>query len=156
MSLRAEPCTITDAKRFVKRFHRHHKPPQGGLFAVAASSDGTLVGVAIVGRPVARLLQDGYTAEVTRLATDGTKNACSFLYAACWRAARALGYQKLITYILDTEPGTSLTAAGFKCVGKAGGGTWDRPTCNRDRVDKHPLQGKLRFERAAAAKEQAE
>lgn len=138
------PINISDACAFVAQRHRHHKPPQGGLFAVAVSLEGEVVGVAIVGRPVARKLDDGWTAEITRLATDGTKNACSKLYAAAWRACRALGYRRCGTYILDTELGTSLYAAGWKLIGKAGGGSWCVPS--RPRVDKHPLQGKLRFE----------
>lgn len=98
----------------------------------------------MIGRPVARMIDDGWTLEVNRVATDGTKNACSILYAAAWRAARALGYRKLVTYILDTEPGTSLRAAGWKCLGRAGGGRWSRPS--RIREDEHPTQGKIRFE----------
>lgn len=104
-------------------------------------------GVAIIGNPVARMLDDGWTAEVTRLCTTGERNACSILYAAAWRACRALGYRRLVTYILDSEPGTSLRAAGWQCVGEAGGGSWGR--ADRPRVDKHPTQGKLRFERTA-------
>jgi hypothetical protein len=130
------PITITEARAYVTRHHRHHRAPVSGLFAVACEADGQIVGVAIVGRPVARGLQDGYTAEITRLCTDGTKNACSMLYAASWRAARALGYRRLITYILDTEPGTSLRAAGWKMVAHTKGGTWNRPS--RPRVDMHP------------------
>ena len=138
------PISLTDAMLFIERVHRHHRAPQGGLFAVAVSEGEEVVGVAIVGRPVARMLADGWTAEVTRLATDGHPNACSMLYAACWRAARALGYRKLVTYILDTEPGTSLKAAGWICIGKTSGGSWDR--VSRPRIDKHPLQTKMRWE----------
>ncbi len=138
------PLTQSDAKAFVKQYHRHHQPPVGSIFQIGVAQDEQVVAVAMVGRPVARMLQDGYTAEVTRLASDGTKNACSMLYAACWRAARAMGYRRLITYILDTEPGTSLTAAGFTCIGKCGGGLWSCPS--RPRVDKHPTQMKLRWE----------
>jgi hypothetical protein len=139
------PCDFDEAVAFVARHHRHHKPPVGHKFSIAVADEAEVIrGVAIVGRPVARMLQDGWTLEVTRLATDGCANACSCLYAACWRAARAIGYRRLVTYILDTEPGTSLTAAGWRCVGQAGGGAWGRPS--RPRVDKHPTQGKLRFE----------
>ena len=88
-----QPLTLTEATAFVERVHRHHKAPQGGLFAVGASEGETIVGAAIVGRPVARMNDDGWTAEVTRLATTGERNACSMLYGACWRAARALGYR---------------------------------------------------------------
>lgn len=140
------PITITAAKEFVRQVHRHHKPPQGALFAVACGIDGVAepCGVAIIGRPVARMLQDGSTAEVVRLATDGTKNACSMLYAAAWRAARALGYRRLVTYILAEETGTTLKAAGWHCLGQAGGGKWSRPSRLRD--DDHPTQPKTRWE----------
>lgn len=116
----------------------------GGLFAVAVSDGTSIVGLAIVGRPNARMLDDDYTAEVTRCCTDGTKNACSMLYRACWRAARAIGYRRLVTYTLPQEGGASLRAADMTLVGKAGGGTWNRPS--RPRVDTHPTQEKLRWE----------
>lgn len=145
--LNVTPLTLREASAFVAREHRHHKPPQGGLFAIGAAKGEAVVGVCIVGRPVARMLADGFTAEVTRLATDGSRNACSLLYAAAWRACRAMGYRRLVTYILDNEPGTSLRAAGWRCVGEAGGGSWSR--ASRPRVDDHPTQGKLRFEIAA-------
>jgi L-amino acid N-acyltransferase YncA len=143
-SLNLCPITLKDACAYVAQVHRHHKPPQGGLFAVAVAANEQIVGVAIVGRPVARMSADGWTAEVTRLATDGRKNACSMLYAAAWRACRALGYRRLVTYILNSEPGTSLRAAGWKLIGEAGGGSWHRAA--RPRIDEHPTQGKLRFE----------
>lgn len=95
---------------------------------------------------VSRHLDDGWTLEVTRLCTDGSRNACSMLYAAAWRAARAMGYHKLITYILDSENGASLKAAGWKCVGKAGGLRWTGK--RRPQVDLYPAQMKIRFERA--------
>ncbi len=141
----AVPCTITEACDFVALHHRHHKPPLGALWSVAAAVEGSdaVVAVAIVGRPVARMADNGWTAEVVRLASDGTPFACSFLYAACWRAAKALGYQKIITYTLAEEPGTSLRAAGWICVGESKGGTWNRKS--RPRVDAHPLQAKLRW-----------
>ena len=144
MSLEIVPCNQAEAKAFVAQHHRHHKPPLGSIFQVACADGDKVVGVAIVGRPVSRMLDNGWTVEVTRLCTDGTANACSKLYAAAWKAARALGYRRCITYILDTERGASVTAAGWRCVGKAGGGSW---SCkSRPRVDKHPTQGKLRFE----------
>jgi len=99
----------------------------------------------IVGKPVARMLADGYTAEVTRLcAREGARNACSMLYAAAWRAARAMGYRRLVTYTLPEEGGASLRAAGWKFIGEAGGGSWSRK--ERPRVDTHPTQMKLRWE----------
>lgn len=148
-SLRVVPIDFAEANAFVEKHHRHHGTMPGCKFSIAVSMDGEVVGVAMVGRPVARFLDDGWTLEVNRLATDGTKNACSILYAAAWRTARAMGYLKLITYILDTEPGTSLTAAGWKCLGKAGGGSWNCET--RPRVDRHPTQGKLRWEVSLSA-----
>lgn len=115
------PCDIHDAKRYVELHHRHHKAPLGAKFALAvADEQGTVRGVALVGRPVARMIQDGWTLEVVRLATDGAKNACSALYAASWRVTRALGYRRLVTYVLSTESGTSVKAAGWKCIGEAG------------------------------------
>lgn len=111
---RLMPITIGDARIFVGRHHRHNRAPLGGLFAVSVQDDeGSTVGVAIVGRPVARGLCDGVTCEVTRVCTDGMANACSILYGAAARAARALGYRRLITYTLATEPGTSLRASGW-------------------------------------------
>ena len=100
--------------------------------------------MAIVGRPTARMSDDGLTLEVVRVATDGTKNACSALYGACRRAVFALGYKKLITYTLPEEGGASLRGAGWKLIGEAGGGSWNRK--DRPRVDKHPLQKKIRWE----------
>lgn len=144
MKLRIVPLTIKAANAYVAEYHRHHKPVQGGLFAVGVAND-SLCGVAIIGRPVARMLSDGFTAEVTRLCTDGTKNACSMLYGAAWRMCRAGGYRRLITYILDTELGTSLLATGWKCDGLAGGGSWDRGS--RHRNDPNPTCKKQRWSR---------
>lgn len=139
------PVTITDAKAFVAAFHRHHRPPVGGLFAVGCEMDGDLVGVAIIGRPVARGLQDGYTAEVTRLAVpEGIPNACSMLYGAAWRACRALGYKRLVTYTLASESGGSLRASGWKEIGRVTGRPWSCPSRPRD--DNHPLEDKIRWE----------
>lgn len=138
------PISISDACEFVRRVHRHHKPPQGAKFAIAIEEAGQVCGVSIVGRPVSRHLDDGWTAEVTRLATDGRKNACSMLYSASWRAARAMGYRRMVTYILQSETGTSLIAAGWKLISECGGGSWSRTS--RPRIDKAPLQNKIRFE----------
>lgn len=143
--LQIVPCTIQDAKIFVDEHHRHHRAPLSGLFAVAVMSDElAIVGCAIVGRPTARGNQDGFTAEVTRLVTDGTKNAPSMLYRACWRAARAIGYRRLVTYTLASEPGTSLRAAGFVVVGQVRARSWHTPS--RPRVDHTPLQQKIAWE----------
>ena len=145
MSLVLSPITLREAFAFVAATHRHHRPPQGALFAVAVSEDEAVRGVAIVGRPVARMLaQDSYTAEMVRLCTDGAKNACSMLCGAAWRACRALGYRRLITYALLSEGGASLRASGWRLVGEAGGGTWSR--AGRPRVDTHPTKTKLRWE----------
>lgn len=138
---------LGEANAFVAQHHRHHKPVVGHLFSLGAALGEEIVGVAIVGRPVARMRDDGSTAEVTRLCTDGSKDACSFLYGAAARAAFALGFKRIGTYILAAEPGTSLTAAGWRMIGEAGGGSWSR--ADRPRVDKAPTQAKLLFERTA-------
>lgn len=138
------PISLKEANKFVEMHHRHHKPVTGHKFSVAAAVDGEVVGVAIVGRPVSRYMDDGWTLEVNRLCTDGTRNACSFLYSACWSCAKNMGYKKLITYILDTENGASLKASGWKCVGEAGGKRWTGK--RRPEVDLYPAQMKLRFE----------
>lgn len=141
--LKIIPIHFAEACEFIKQHHRHHKPPQGHKFSIAVSDGENIIGVAVVGRPVSRRLDDGYTAEVTRLCSNGTKNVCSMLYAACWRAAKAMGYLQLITYILDSEEGTSLKAAGWHCIGKAGGKSWNVPS--RPRVDKSPQQLKIKY-----------
>ena len=137
---------LSEANDFVARHHRHHKPVVGHRFSLGAVLEDKLVGVAIVGRPVARMRDDGATLEVTRLCTDGTKGACSFLYGACARAAFALGFERIGTYILASEPGTSLTASGWRQIGEVKGRSWTTPS--RPRVDKHPTQDKLLFEKA--------
>ncbi len=108
------PMTLREANAYVEQNHRHHGPVAGHKYSIGLSDGEKIVGVAIVGRPVSRHLDDGWTLEVNRLCTDGTKNACSMLYAAAWRAARAMGYKRLITYILESENGASLRAAGWK------------------------------------------
>lgn len=142
------PLPLDEANQFVRIHHRHHRPTVGHKFSLGvADEDGAIRGVAIVGRPVARMLDNGLTLEVNRVATDGCPNACSALYGAAWRAAKALGYRRLITYTLNTEPGTSLCGAGWKLVGERGGGSWSSES--RPRVDKHPLQLKLLWEATA-------
>jgi len=131
-----QPISFTEACTFVKKHHRHHRPPQGWKFGIAVSKGDTVVGVAMIGRPVARHYDDGWTMEITRLCTDCTPNAASKLLGAARRATFALGYKRLITYTLASEGGTSLKASGYKLVGTAGGGSWDCPS--RPRVDKHP------------------
>lgn len=136
------PLDLRQANAYVAEHHRHHGPVRGCKFCLGVlaggllPNDSRLAGVAIVGRPVARALNDGFTAEITRLCTDGTHNACSALYGAAWRAARAIGYQRLITYVLPEEGGSSLRASGWKLVGARGGGNWNTP--GRPRVDTAP------------------
>jgi hypothetical protein len=135
---------LREANGFVAEHHRHHPPARGCLFCIGASDGVAIVGVCIVGRPMARELQDGFTAEVVRLATTGQRNACSMLYAAAWRAWRALGGRRLVTYTLPEEAGASLRGAGWRLIGEAGGGSWSR--AGRPRVDTAPTQRKLRWE----------
>lgn len=146
-ALELQPIDFDEACAFVAEHHRHHKPPRGHKFSVAVSDGAKVVGVAMVGRPVARNSDDGWTLEVNRLATDGSKTACSMLYRAAWRAASAMGYKRLITYTLPSESGASLRAAGARLVGEAGGGTWNRRS--RARVDTHPMQFKLLWDFSA-------
>lgn len=146
MGLQVVPISLKEANAFVEMHHRHHKPVVGHKFSIGASDGEKIVGVAIVGRPVSRHLDDGWTLEVTRCCTDGTKNACSLLYGAAWRAAKAMGYRKIVTYILESEHGTSLKASGYKCIGQAGGLRWTGT--RRPEVDLCPAQMKLRFERS--------
>lgn len=144
MALEVTPITLREARAYVERNHRHHRAPQGGIFAVAVAEGDDVRGVAIVGRPVARMASDGWTAEVTRVCTDGARNACSMLYRAAWRAARGMGYRRMITYTLPEEGGASLRGAGFRLLGEAGGGSWSRR--ERPRVDAHPTAQKQLWE----------
>jgi hypothetical protein len=138
------PMTLREARSYVDNVHRHHRAPQGGLFAIGAAEGDTVIGCVIVGKPVARMLDDDYTCEVTRLASDGSRNVCSMLYRAAWRASRAMGYRRLVTYTLATEPGSSLLGAGFAAVGEVRGRSWHTPS--RPRVDTHPTEDKIRWE----------
>jgi|SRR6185312_8681719 len=138
------PLTFAEANELVRKWHRHHRPVPGMKFAIGVQKDEEIVGAAIVSRPTARMSDDGWTLEVTRCVTNGTKNACSMLYGACCRAAFALGYRRLITYTLPEEGGASLRGAGWKCLGEAGGGKWSRKS--RPRVDLHPTQTKMLWE----------
>jgi hypothetical protein len=142
------PLQIGDAKRIVARFHRTHRTPSGGLWAhgLVERATGLYVGAAIVGRPVSRALCDGWTVEVTRVAVrDGVPNGCSMLLARAWRTAREMEYRRVVTYTLESEPGTSLRASGYRVVGEVKGKPWNRIA--RPRLDKHPLDDKLRWER---------
>lgn len=131
MTLELRPVSFSDATNFIADYHRHHVPSRGWKFGVAVYNDSDMVGVATCGRPVARMLNaEWWTLEVNRVCVfEGAENACSMLYSACWRAARALGYHRLITYILPTEPGTSLKAAGWVYTGDTGheNSGWQRP-----------------------------
>ena len=130
MSLTLRPISRNEATAWIATYHRHLKrPPKGWLFGVELRLGcSRRVGVACAGRPLARLLQDGVTCEITRVCTDGAPNACSFAYGALRRAAFALGYTRVITYTRMDEDGASLRAAGFRDEGPAGGGEADRPS----------------------------
>jgi L-amino acid N-acyltransferase YncA len=148
VTLELQPVSQREAFAFIKRHHRHHDPPRGCFTALAVNDGRHVVGVAIIGRPVARGQQDGWTAEVTRVCTiqDAPMGAASKLYSAAKRAAQALGYRRVISYILATEDGTSLRAAGWKPRYLTSGDTWNRPA--RPRVDHHPLGSKQLWEAA--------
>lgn len=139
------PISIRTAKRITQELHRHLDAPQGARFALSAWKDGTLVGVALVGNPIARMTmkRDATAIEVIRVATDGTRNACSFLYARAKRAAQALGYVRVITKTLPQESGASLRAVGATSHGVCRGEQWDR--ANRRRAQR-PTQPKIRWE----------
>lgn len=138
------PIKQKEAFAHVKAHHRHHQPPPGGLWWQAVQNDdGVLVGVAVSGRPVSKALDDGLTVEVTRMCTDGTPNACSMLYGAARRVAEAKGFRRGLTYILSSENGASLRAAGYRELWKTRGGSWDRD--GRPRTDKHPTEPKTAY-----------
>ena len=149
------PLPLDEANAFVAEHHRHHGRVVGHKFSLGVATQGAdgaveIRGVAIVSRPVARYLDDGLTLEITRVATDGAKDASSALYGACRRAAFALGYKKLVTYTLASESGQSLKAAGYRVVGEVRGRSWSCPS--RPRVDKHPTEAKLRWEDETGAR----
>lgn len=145
--LNAMPISLGEANAFVAKNHRHHRPVVGHKFSIAAVLGDRIVGVVIVGRPVSRRRDDGATLEVTRLCTDGTRNACSFLYGRAARAAFALGFQRIGTYTTPEEGGASLRAAGWTLIGETPGRSWS--VQSRPRVDSHPLGAKLLWEVAA-------
>jgi hypothetical protein len=119
------PCSQRQANAYVSQLHRHHRPPRGSVFQLAViDEEGLVRGVAMVGRPLARMLQDGYTLEVNRVATDGCQNACSALYGAAWRTVRGLGYRRLFTYTLPQEGGASLRGSGWTEAGLVEGNEW--------------------------------
>lgn len=136
-ALRIVPVELRDARAFVAAHHRHHEPPIGHKFSIGVANGSELVGVAIVGRPVSRVIQaEARTLEVIRSATDGTPNANSMLYGACRRVTFALGYDRLITYTQDGETGASLRAAGYRVIAqrppRKGWDTASRPRENRN------------------------
>lgn len=148
------PISLKEANRFIVEKHRHHDKVQGHKFSEAAYMDGELVGVAVVGRPVSRHLDDGLSLEITRLCTDGTKNVCSALYGRCARIAKDMGYKRILTYILASEEGTSLKASGWTCdLAEAGGGDWSCASRPREtiqatlfgEVQKYPTERKQRW-----------
>ena len=134
------PITVRDASRFVDQHHRHHGASRGAAYCLGADFDGQLVGVVMCGRPIARRLHDGWTIEITRCATDGTRNACSFLYRAAVRVACAMGYRRIVTYTLTSELGASLRGAGFREDGIVPGKTWSRA----NRLRSTPMRGDKR------------
>jgi hypothetical protein len=141
----AYPLELKQANAFADALHRHHDPVHRDKYRIGAMINGKLVGVVQVARPVSRMLDDGKTVEVVRLCTDGTKDVCSFLYSKAARIAKEMGYSKIITYILCTEPGDSLKAAGWKKEGETSGGSWDRPS--RRRTTTAPTIQKVRWAR---------
>lgn len=153
--LTIRPITLKAANAFVARNHRHNQPTNGHKFSVACYEGDRLCGVAIAGQPVARKLDDGLTIEIRRVCTDGTHNACSILYGACCRVAREMGYKRVVTYTLISEPGASLKASGFVNCGEAGGVSWDMPSRPRVVVQetlfgterKYPEEKKIRWEK---------
>ena len=145
--LRIAPSSISAARKFVGQHHRHTLPPQGGLFACRLEEDGETRGVAIVGRPVARKLDDGYTAEITRCCTDGVSNGCSMLYGAAVRACRALGFHSVITYTLQSETGASLKASNWKLEEEVAGQAFWKNRYQSDLFgnERRPPEPKIRW-----------
>ena len=153
--LTIRPINLRDANAYVAQHHRHNQPTTGHKWSVACYDGNRLCGVAICGRPVARMLDDGLTVEIRRVCTDGTYNACSILYGACARVAKAMGYKRVVTYTLISEPGASLKASGFISYGEAGGMPWDTPNRPREvtvetpfgKVPKYSLEKKIRWKK---------
>ena len=142
--MRAVRVELREANAFVAQVHRHHKPVAGHRFSIGVEKDGRLVGVVIVGRPVARKTCQRTVAEVLRLATDGCRNACSFLYGQAARVAKEMGFDSIQTFILAEEPGTSLKAAGWQKVGLSKGGDWNSPSRGGRRTDQ-PMGAKVKW-----------
>lgn len=138
--MKATPITLAQAKDFVGNFHRHHKAPVGHRFSVGVENNGKLIGVVVVGRPVARKTPQYTVAEVTRLCTDGTKNACSFLYSVAARIAKEMGFSRIQTFILPTESGVSLKASGWKFDGVSHSASWQTRDNRRKDQPTEPKQ----------------
>lgn len=139
--------TLAEANALIAQLHRHHKPVVGHRFTIGAEdATGRIVGAVVVGRPTARMTEQYRVAEVTRLVTDGSKNACSLLYGAAARTAESMGFDRIQTFILEDEPGTSLKAAGWLFDGWSGGGDWNRPSRGGRRTDQ-PMVRKQRWAR---------
>lgn len=141
------PITLREASEYVNLYHRHHNATVGCKFAIGCFDDEKMVGCAVCGRPVSRYFDDGLTCEINRVCTDGTKNACSMLYGACCRIAKAMGYKSIITYTLLSEPGASLKASNFTDEGEAGGTHW---TGKRDKGQALPSEMKRRWRKQLA------
>lgn len=145
--LTIKPCELGEANAFVAKVHRHHKPTVGHRWSYCVvDEEGQTRGVAIVGRPVARAIDQHSIVEVLRVATDGCDNACSALYGAACRQQKAHGYNKAITYTLASEPGISLRAAGWRPVLVSDGGSWIRDAPGRSKKDVAPTIAKIRWE----------
>ena len=156
MALRLRPLAIKTARRYIAEHHRHNAPPNGGLFAAGVETeDGELAGVAIIARPVSTGNDDGWTCEVTRCCTDGARNACSMLYGAAARAAKALGYKRILTYTLASEPGIALRASGWREVARTKWRPWNHKRRSRSthvtdllgERSKYSQEDKVRWER---------
>ena len=142
--MRIRPISLKEANAFVQLNHRHHKPTVGHKWSISLVEDSVIVGIAIVGRPVSRGSDNGLTAEVNRLATNGITNGCSMLYGACARIAKAMGYDKIQTYILESETGISLKASGWQLEAITDGGQWKRNDGIINRTDQ-PTESKQRW-----------
>src|SRR3990172_1294882 len=145
MKLRLRPLTLRQANALVGMWHRHHKIVVGHRWSIGVEADGVLVGAAVVGRPTARMTPQYSVAEVTRLVTNGHEHACSRLYAACARAAGAMGFDEIQTFLLESESGVSLRAAGWdEDPELTKGGDWNCPSRGGRRTDQ-PQGRKRRF-----------
>lgn len=136
--MRVVPISLREANAYVADHHRHSKPTRGHKFSVAIADGEQIMGVAIAGRPVSRMLDDGHTLEVLRVCTTGVANGCSMLYAACRVAARGMGYDRVVTYTLASETGASVRAAGFVRDGNSRGGEWGRKGRERESANTGP------------------